>query len=198
MSASVSSFLQCSGFGLWQDAPRAAVGVYHLSLPVLVMIGILLLSFVVVRVVVPVGQRFGFSFNELGRSRNQLRKVIDPMLKEMFHKPVAQVTEAPSADVFSWTDFERLGALDNLTTAQLQQAAEKPDGFLRKAAAGSRELLLSACAARIPSCTRRPRHNRFTKSWRRPPTAELDLLAELSKLCHSVLQSLRRRICDSS
>ena len=144
MSASVSSFLQCSGFGLWQDAPRAAVGVYHLSLPVLVMIGILLLSFVVARVVVPVGQRFGFSFNELGRSRNQLRKVIDPMLKEMF----APVTEAPSADVFSWTDLECLGALRDLTTAQLQQAAEKPDGFLRRAAAGSRELLLSACAAR--------------------------------------------------
>ncbi|CAE7752501.1 UVR8 [Symbiodinium sp. CCMP2456] len=148
---SVDSATQCFA----QDAPRAAVGVYHLALPVLVMIGIILLSFVMVHVVVPVGQRFGFSFNELGRSLNQLRKVIDPMLKEMLHKPVTPVTEAPSAlalgtDVFSWTDLERFGALQNLTTAQLlAQAAENPDGsFLRTAAAGSRELLLRACAAR--------------------------------------------------
>ncbi|CAE7449912.1 UVR8 [Symbiodinium sp. CCMP2592] len=136
------------------DAPRVAIGVYHLSLPVLVIIGILLLSFLVVHVAVPVGQRFGFSFNEFGRSLKQLRKVIDPMLKEIWCKPVASMTEAPSTlalgtpDAFSWADLERLGILGNLTTAQLQQAAENPDSFLRAAAAGSRELLLSACAAR--------------------------------------------------
>ena len=115
------------------------------------MIGVLLLSFVVAHVVVPLGQRFGFSFNESGRSMNQLKKVIDPMLKEIWGKPVAPMTEAPitsSPDAFSWADLERLGTLGNLTTAQLQQAAENPDGFLRTAAAGSRELLLSACAAR--------------------------------------------------
>ncbi|CAE7688638.1 unnamed protein product [Symbiodinium sp. CCMP2592] len=149
---SVNSATQCFAQELAPDstAPRIAFGVYHLALPLLVMIGILLLSFVVVHVVVPLGQRFGFSFNESGRSMNHLRKIIDPMLKEILRKPVAEasITTSRTSDAFAWADLERAGTLGNLTTAQLQQAAENPDGFLRTAAAGSRELLVSACAAR--------------------------------------------------
>ncbi|CAE7688623.1 rngB [Symbiodinium sp. CCMP2592] len=149
---SVNSATQCFAQELAPDstAPRIAFGVYHLALPLLVMIGILLLSFLVVHVVVPLGERFGFSFNESGRSMNHLCKIIDPMLKEILRKPVAEasITTSRTSDAFSWADLERTGTLGNLTTAQLQQAAENPDGFLRTAAAGSRELLVSACAAR--------------------------------------------------
>ena len=191
------------GFELRQElapdstAPRVAIGVYHLALPVLVMIGILLLSFVVVHVVVPLGQRFGFSFNESERSMNQLRKVIGPMLKDILGKPVAPVAEAPitsTPDAFSLADLERLGTLANLSTAQLQQAAENPDGFLRRAAAGSRELLLSACAARAAQLHPQAETQHVYRELAQAPQLNLRYcLSELWLLC-----AILRRISDLS
>ena len=52
-------------------APRIALGIYYLSLPLLVMLGSVLLSWAAVRLLVPLANRIGFSFSEAGRRRQK-------------------------------------------------------------------------------------------------------------------------------
>ncbi|CAE7805594.1 unnamed protein product [Symbiodinium sp. CCMP2592] len=123
-------------------APRIAMAVYQLVLPMLVMLTVLLLSLAVVHVLVPLGQHLGHPFNKLERrakALNSLRKALNQVLNV--------ASEAPTL----WADLERSGVLRQLQTQQIQQAAQDPDFFLRRAAAGSRLLLLRACTARACS-----------------------------------------------
>ncbi|CAE6963215.1 unnamed protein product [Symbiodinium sp. CCMP2592] len=158
---SIDSAAQCLAqeFSSQSTAPSLAVGVYYLILPLLVILGIVLLSLLVVHGLVPSGQRLGFAFNEAGRRHRRkakamqsLREAMDQMLGEAFPKTsglpaVAPTSNAPTV-TFSWVDLERSGALHFHTVAQVQLAAEDLDAFLCHAVIGSRELLLRACAAR--------------------------------------------------
>ena len=94
---------------------------YYLILPLLVVVGIVLLSLLVVHGLVPLGQRLGFAFNEVARRHHRqakamksLREAMDQMLGEAFPKAsgipaVAPTTNAPVT--FFWVDLERSGAV---------------------------------------------------------------------------------------
>ena len=148
--------------GRWQEvsahnsAPRIAMAVYQLLQPVLVVLSILLLSLAVVRCLVPLGQHLGHPFNELGRraqALNSLRKAVDKVLSESFKVEVAsEAHTVPASTPPSWADLERSGVLRELQSTQhIWQAAKDPEAFLQRATAGSRTLLLRACAARACS-----------------------------------------------
>ena len=47
-------------------APTTALGIYYLCLPVLLILGILVLSSAAVYLLVPIARRYGFHFNEVG------------------------------------------------------------------------------------------------------------------------------------
>ncbi|CAE7462525.1 scube2, partial [Symbiodinium sp. CCMP2592] len=158
---SIDSAAQCLAqeFSSQSTAPSLAVGVYYLILPLLVILGIVLLSLLVVHLLVPSGQRLGFAFNEAGRRHRRkakamqsLREAMDQVLGEAFPKtsdiPAVAPTSTAPAVTFSWVDLERSGALHFDTVAQVQRAAEDLDAFLCNTFVGSRELLLRACAAR--------------------------------------------------
>ncbi|CAE7203790.1 rngB, partial [Symbiodinium sp. CCMP2456] len=145
-------------FSSQSTAPSLAVGVYYLILPLLVILGIVLLSLLVVHGLVPSGKRLGFAFNEVARRQQKqakamksLREAMDQMLSETFPRTSGLPAVAPTSNTpvtFSWVDLERSGALHFHTVAQVQLAADDLDTFLCNTVAGSRELLLRACAAR--------------------------------------------------
>lgn len=122
-------------------APRIALGIYYLSLPLLVMLGSVLLSWAAVRLLVPLANRIGFSFSEAGRRRQKRTKALEQLLQaiqpELHH---AQVD-------LSWEDLEDSGAL-LVPLAELEIAAAEPGAFLRRAVVDSPSLLLRACTLR--------------------------------------------------
>ena len=122
-------------------APRIALGIYYLSLPLLVMLGSVLLSWAAVRLLVPLANRIGFSFNEAGRRRHKRAKALEELLR-------AIQPELRSAQVdLSWEEIEASKAL-LIPVAELESAAAEPGAFLRRAVADSPSLLLSACKLR--------------------------------------------------
>ena len=68
---------QCHAQHLFPDqsaAPRVALGIYYLCLPVLVFGGIVLLAWLAVNVLVPVAARFGRFFNEVAKQEKALQE----------------------------------------------------------------------------------------------------------------------------
>ena len=68
---------QCHAQHLFTDqpsAPRVALGIYYLCLPVLVFVGIVIISWLAVNVLVPVAARFGYSFNEAAKQEKAVQE----------------------------------------------------------------------------------------------------------------------------
>ena len=119
------------------------------------MLAVLLLSFVAVHVLAPLGQHFGHPFNEAGRRQRRrakalqsLRDTVEQLLGESLALRAAADMASTASAPFSSADLELDALAEKLRTDQIEQAAEDTDAFLRRAAAGSRVLLLRACAAR--------------------------------------------------
>ena len=120
---------------------------YHLSLPLLVVLGVLLLSFLAAYLLAPLGHWLGHPFNEAARKSHRRAKALN-RLREAATGILAE-TFPNSAATVSWSDVEAAGAVRRLgTEAQVQRAAGDPDAFLRQATVQSQALLLRACTAR--------------------------------------------------
>ena len=125
--------------------PRVAVGVYHVSLPILVTLTVLLYSWLAVHALVPLAARQGHSFNEAGKQRKAVEKG-QQQLREAVEEALCQAGLAGP----SWAEIQNSGATD-LPLRELKQAAKESDAFLCQAVASSPSLLQKACSCRAAS-----------------------------------------------
>ena len=147
---------------------------YHLSLPVLVMLGVLALSLLAVYIVAPAGHRLGYSFSEAGRRSHRRGKHLK-RLREAGTR-ILEETFPDTSNRMNWSDFEAAGAVQRLRTEeQLQSAAEDPDAFLCESTVRSRALLLHACIARTAA------DQEATAYQRRQALAQADLAPFLTR-----------------
>ncbi|CAE7405136.1 UVR8 [Symbiodinium sp. CCMP2592] len=126
-------------------APRVAVGVYYVCLPILVTLTVLLYSWLAVHAVVPLAARHGHSFNEAGKQRKAVEKG-----QQQLREAVEEALRHAGLSGLSWAEIQKSGATD-LPLSELKQAAKDPDAFLRQAVASSPSLLQKACTCRAAS-----------------------------------------------
>ncbi|CAE7241672.1 UVR8 [Symbiodinium sp. CCMP2592] len=125
-------------------AARIAQALYNICLPLLMMVGAVVVSWLAVNVLVPLAARLGLSFNEAGRRRRAHAKLLS-RARDALERTLSQVGLALSV-----VELEEFGALD-VPPAVLREAVSQPKSFLRDAVVSSHGLLIRACTARARS-----------------------------------------------
>lgn len=118
-------------------AKNLAPAIYHISSPLLAMLGVFLICAGMVYIVLPILRKFGLEMNDSGR-KTRKREAALKALRKALDKHLAERG-------LTWHDVQESGVLDTETTGGLHDDAEDPVAFIEGKLASYPLLALKLC-----------------------------------------------------